>query len=217
MKAGERAYTVLRDDILNWRLAPGTPLAEIEQAERIGVSRTPVREALARLIAEGLVESRGRVDSVAAFSTDHLVELFEFREALETQAARLAARRRDPEVFRSLRDEFQLAAAKSSVDESERDAFYALVARFDAAVDRSVDNRYLTNALTGLRTHLVRARRLSRDNPERLARAAAEHLLITEAILAQDETLAVQATAVHLHSSLVNVMATLRQTEPQPA
>lgn len=187
MKAGERAYTVLRDDILNWRLTPGTPLAEIEQAERIGVSRTPVREALARLAAEGLVESRGRVDEVAAFSTDHLVELFEFREALETQAARLAARRREPALFQELRDEFQVAAAKSAVGEGERDEFYSLVARFDDAIDDSVNNRYLRNALAGLRTHLVRARRLSRDNPERLARAAAEHLLIAEAILARDE------------------------------
>lgn len=210
MKASERAYASLRDDILNWRLLPGAPLAEIEVAERLGVSRTPVREALSRLAADGLVESRGRVDIVADLGADHLTELFELREALDTQAARLAARRRDPEVFRPLRDDFARISRQSTFTENERDAFYAAVDRFDDAITGAIDNAYLKTALRALRVHLVRARRLSRENPERMARAAAEHLIIAEAILAQNETLAAQATAVHLHSSLVNVMETLR-------
>ena len=217
MKASERAYASLRDDILNWRLLPGAPLAEIEVAERLGVSRTPVREALSRLAADGLVESRGRVDIVADLGADHLSELFELREALDTQAARLAARRRDPEVFQPLRDDFARISRQSSFTEGEREAFYATVDRFDEAIMRATGNTYLQTALRALRVHLVRARRLSRENPERMARAAAEHLIIADAILAQNETLAVQATAVHLHSSLVNVMETLRPARsPEP-
>ena len=54
MRASERAYAALREDIVEWRLPPGTLLAEVEQAERLGVSRTPLREALGRLTAEGL-------------------------------------------------------------------------------------------------------------------------------------------------------------------
>lgn len=210
MRASDRAYASLRDDILNWRLLPGAPLNEIEVAARLGVSRTPVREALGRLAADGLVEQRGRVDVVADLSTDHLSELFELREALETQAARLAARRRDPGVFRSLRDDFARVSRQDRFDEAERADFYRLIDRFDDAITGSIENAYLKTALRALRVHLVRARRLSRENPERIARAAAEHLLIAEAILDQNETLAVQATAVHLHSSLVNVMETLR-------
>ena len=217
MKASERAYASLRDDILNWRLLPGAPLAEIEVAERLGVSRTPVREALGRLAADGLVESRGRVDIVADLGADHLSELFELREALDTQAARLAARRRDAGVFQPLRDDFARISRQSSFTEGEREAFYATVDRFDEAIMRATGNTYLQTALRALRVHLVRARRLSRENPERMARAAAEHLIIADAILAQNETLAVQATAVHLHSSLVNVMETLRPARsPEP-
>ena len=217
MKASDRAYASLRDDILNWRLLPGAPLAEIEVAERLGVSRTPVREALGRLAADGLVESRGRVDVVADLGVDHLTELFELREALDTQAARLAARRRNPEVFRPLRDDFARISRQTTFTESERDAFYAAVDRFDDAITAATENAYLKTALRALRVHLVRARRLSRENPERIARAAAEHLLIANAILDQNETLAVQATAVHLHSSLVNVMETLRPARsPEP-
>ncbi len=79
---------------------PRHPLSEIELASRLGVSRTPLRAALARLALKGLVDTnRGRTGIVSDVSAESVAELFELREALETQAARLAARRRDPEVF----------------------------------------------------------------------------------------------------------------------
>ena len=59
MRASDRAYAALRDDITEWRLLPGTVLAEVEQSERLGVSRTPLREALSRLTAEGLTTTAG--------------------------------------------------------------------------------------------------------------------------------------------------------------
>jgi DNA-binding GntR family transcriptional regulator len=59
MRASDRAYAALREDIIEWRLRPGTVLAEVEQSERLGVSRTPVREALGRLTAEGLTTAAG--------------------------------------------------------------------------------------------------------------------------------------------------------------
>ncbi|GAA3691815.1 GntR family transcriptional regulator [Zhihengliuella alba] len=91
-RASDRAYAVLRRDIVEWRLEPGTVLGEVEQAERIGVSRTPLREALARLVADGLaVQQRGRGVVVSDVSLDHLDHLFELRKALETAAARAAA------------------------------------------------------------------------------------------------------------------------------
>ena len=56
MRAGELAYQSLRSDIMEGMLAPGSVIAEVEQSERLGVSRTPVREAISRLLAEGLAE-----------------------------------------------------------------------------------------------------------------------------------------------------------------
>src|SRR6476620_12254154 len=91
MRASDKAYAALRDDIIEWRLAPGTVLAEVEQSERLGVSRTPLREALGRLTAEGLAAPHsGRGVVVTAISLDHAAELFELRSALECQAASLA-------------------------------------------------------------------------------------------------------------------------------
>jgi len=205
MRASDRAYATLRTEILEWQLAPGTVLAEVEQAARLGVSRTPLREALARLSADGLVESLpGRGVVVAEASADSAAELFEVRIALETQAAALAAQRRDPAVFERLRGEF--AGAAELIARADRTAYYDLVARFDRAMDDAVGNTYLVSALAGLRTHLARLRRVARDNPQRLAAAAREHLLIVEAILAGDVDLARSATAVHLHNSLATII-----------
>ena len=206
MRASDRAYETLRTEILEWTLAPGTVLGEVEQATRLNVSRTPLREALARLSADGLVESQaGRGLIVTAASADSVEQLFEVRVALESQAAALAAGRRDILVFENLRTEF--AGAAGMLDDPSRRAYYDLVRRFDAAMDDAVDNAYLVAALRSLRTHLTRLRRVSHDNPARLVTAAAEHALIIDAIIAGDVELAKSATAVHLHRSLQNILA----------
>jgi DNA-binding GntR family transcriptional regulator len=208
VRASDQAYQRLRDDILSWRLAPGTPLSEIELAARLGVSRTPLRAALARLALEGLVDTtRGRTGIVPDMSAGNVAELFELREALETQAARLAARRRDPAVFESLVADF--ARAGETLTASGIDAYYEVIAAFDRAIDDAVGNPAFRTALDGVRTHLVRARRMAADNPERLLRAADEHRLICEAIRDGDEALAASATAVHLRASLTAILATL--------
>lgn len=208
MRATDRAYRALREDILAWRLVPGTPLSEIDLAERLGVSRTPLRAALARLALEGLVDtSRGRTGVVSDVSAASIGELFELREALEVHAARLAARRRDPEVFDHLADRF--AGADALIAERGVDAYYEVVAAFDEAVDAAISKPAVRGALDGIRLHLARARRMATDNPARLLRSAEEHRLICEAIRDGDEGLAASATAVHLHASLSHILTTL--------
>lgn len=208
MRASEQAYLTLRDDILDWRLEPGAALGEVEQAERLGISRTPLREALSRLAADGLVASQGgRGLVVTDVSVHNIRQLFELREALEQQAARLAAAHRDAAVFDGLRDEFRSAPALLEGSDPARSAYYELVARFDAAVDDATGNPYLVAALRSLRPHLVRIRRVAQDNLDRLRAAAAEHLLIVEAIADGDAELAASATQVHLHRSLREVLA----------
>lgn len=208
MRATDRAYEALREEILTWQLRPGTPLSEIELAQRLGVSRTPLRAALARLALEGLVDtSRGRTGVVPDVSAGSVAELFELREALETHAARLAARRRDPARFAGLAEAFTHAAETLATGGVE--AYYAVVGDFDAAIDEAVGNPALRSALDGVRAHLVRARRIAADNPGRLLRAADEHRLICEAIRDGDQALAASATAVHLRASLTEILATL--------
>jgi DNA-binding GntR family transcriptional regulator len=103
--AVERAYEAIRGGIFSGEHPAGSRLREEELAERIGVSRTPVREALRRLDAEGLVEflpNRGA--HVASWSEDDLREIFGLRALLESFGARLAAERIDRETLAALRE-----------------------------------------------------------------------------------------------------------------
>ena len=217
MRASDRAYAVLRDDIVEWRLRPGTVLAEVEQSERLGVSRTPLREALGRLTAEGLTTAAGgRGVVVTAISLEDIDELFELRETLEGKAAALAAERGDPEEFRQLHRELLAAPDLLSGDDPARHGYYGLVARFDAAIEAAVSNAYMAQAMGSLRVHLVRIRRLAVDDPARLTSAASEHAAIAEAIADRNPRLAEAATTVHLHRSLSHVKATHTPYEKEP-
>ncbi len=214
MRASDRAYAALREDILAGRLTAGTALSEVDLAERLGVSRTPLRAALARLALEGLVDTtRGRTGIVSAVSAESITELFELREALETQAARLVARRRDPDVFDALAERF--AEAPALLRDGGVDAYYDLVAEFDAALDAALGNAVYRGALDGVRLHLARARRIATDNPDRLLRSAEEHRLICTAIRDGDAALAASATTVHLKASLTTILATLSPGDAQ--
>ena len=208
MRASDKAYAALRDDIIEWRLAPGTVLAEVEQSERLGVSRTPLREALGRLTAEGLTTAGGRGVVVTDISLDDIDELFELRETLEGRAAALAASRGDAAMFDQLRRELQQAPELISGGTPALHDYYELVGRLDAAIDAAISNSYLAQAMRSLRVHLVRIRRLAADDADRLTAAAAEHAAIAEAIAAGNPKLAEAATVIHLHRSLSHVKAT---------
>ena len=211
MRASDKAYSKLFHEIVDGDIAPGTVLAEVEQSTRLGVSRTPLREALSRLTADGLVESApGRGVVVTEISLENITELYEVREALEEQAARLAAQRRDPKVFIRIAEQF--ADADRLIESGEEGVrhYYELNEKFDEAVDAAVNNAYLVSALQNSRVHLSRIRRIARGNPARLHDSAQETMLIIEAIIAGDAALAAHATHVHLHKSLTNIRASIK-------
>jgi DNA-binding GntR family transcriptional regulator len=209
MRASDKAYAALREDIIEWRLGPGTVLAEVEQSERLGVSRTPVREALSRLSAEGLTTAAGgRGVVVTDISLEDIDEMFELRETLEGKAAALAAERGERSVFAGLHAELLRAPEMISDSDPARHEYYALVGRLDEAIDAAISNSYLAQAMRGLRVHLVRVRRLAADDAPRLHAAAVEHAAIAEAIAAGNARLAEAATTLHLHRSLAHVKAT---------
>lgn len=208
MRASDRAYDALREAILSGELAPGAPLGEVEQAQRLGVSRTPVREALSRLIADGLATARSpRVLVVTELSEARIRDVYELRQALETQAAAIAARRGNPAEFSALRE--RLAAAPALLEgggDAGIEAYFELVDALDGAIDRSLGNAVFHDALASARLHSARIRRLSRHDPARLAAAAEEHLLVAEAIAEGDAELAAHATHVHLRRSLCSAL-----------
>lgn len=207
----ERVYGRLRQDVLDGVLAPGASLAEVDQSVRLEVSRTPVREAFARLVADGLAQPLpGRGLVVAPLDPGAVEQLYDVREALEVKAARLAAQRRDAAEFTEFAHGFARAPELLGAGEAGLDRYYELTARFDEAIDAAVANPWLQQALASVRTHLVRIRRLARHDPARLSAAAAEHQLIAEAIALGDADLAAHAVHVHLHRSRSHFSSALR-------
>ncbi|MHA7142338.1 MULTISPECIES: GntR family transcriptional regulator [unclassified Arthrobacter] len=208
MRASDRAYAALKSDIVEWRLIPGTVLAEVEQSARLGVSRTPLREALARLSAEGLTAAQtGRGVVVTDISLAKMTQLFDVRLALDCKAAELAAVHRDPHVFTALAQRFEAASSLIAGADPDRRDYYALVSELDVAVDDAADNQFLRQAQGQLRAQLVRIRRLAKDNSERLLASAAEHAQIARSIAGGNTDLAIAATKIHLHNSLAHLLA----------
>ena len=122
-----------------------------------------------------------------------------------------------PPLFATLADEFAAAVADGALETTEaQDAYYAVIARFDAALDAAVANDYLVSALKIVRTHLVRVRRLARDNHRRLAASALEHSLIASAIAAGDSELAAHATHVHLHNAVTSILDSIDEHARHP-
>lgn len=212
MRASDRAYRKLLDEIVAGVLPAGTVLGEVEQSERLGVSRTPLREAFNRLVADGMLDAEpGRGVVVSQLSLETVTELYEVREGLEEQAARLAAQRADKEVFKKLWEEFENSKALILGGEIGANVFYELNAKFDDAIDEAIQNPYMVATLKNVRTHMARVRKLARSNPARLLEAASETQLIVEAIATGDAALAAHATHVHLHKSHSRVSAAVRE------
>lgn len=102
-----QAYEIIKGWIVNQDLAPGMKLQEDALADRLGVSRTPFREALSRLAQEGLVTMVPRRGTfVVDLTQEDIVDLYEAREAIEGMAAHLAARRRTPDHLRQMQAAF---------------------------------------------------------------------------------------------------------------
>ena len=224
MRASDRAYRALRQEIVEGDLPPGAVLGEVEQSARLGLSRTPLREALSRLVADGLAApATGRGVVVTAVSLDEAPRLFDLRIALETLAARRAAEHiAEPvngnatrEDFAELAASFEQATAQLAEGEDPT-AYYALTAQLDAALDAASGNSYLAESLRGLRLHLGRLRRLARNSPARLAASAQEHAAIARAIAAGDPDLAAASTIVHLHQALAHLRSGAPDTTDSP-
>lgn len=220
MRASDRAYRALREEIVEGALPPGTVLGEVEQSARLGLSRTPLREALSRLVADGLAApGTGRGVVVTAVSLDEAPQLFDLRIALETLAARRAAElAADPasgeatrERFDELAADFERATAQLSHGDDPT-AYYVLTTQLDTALDAASGNSYLAESLRGLRLHLGRLRRLARNSPARLAASATEHAAIARAIAVGDADLAAASTVVHLHQALAHLRSSATDT-----
>lgn len=190
----ERIYLELRDLIRAGELKPGQRMIEVDLAERFGVSRTPVRDALQHLIADGLISvgvRRGLV--ITELDAPQIVELYALREILEGFAARLAARHAAEMEIETLR---QLIAREAS--QADPANLATTNRQFHQAVHRAARNRFLTASLDGLRDSLVLLGSTTFSVPGRPATALEEHKQVVEAIARGDGEEAERVMRAHI-------------------
>ena len=149
----ERVYAHLRDEILANRLSPGTVLSEVPLAASLGVSRGPVREALGRLAAEGLVTVRPRRGAVVSeLSPGEFLQAYQVREALETLAIRLAVPLLTDDDIALL--DHLVERQAEAVDDDRIDDFFALNGEFHELFVRVSGNAPLQDMHRQLTGHM---------------------------------------------------------------
>lgn len=188
------AYDLILDAIDVGIYRPGDRLVESELAERFGVSRTPIREALQRLETQSLLSRDGRSLMVAALDHNQLAELYVVRAELEGLAARLAAQHATLEEVRVLKD--MVAADRLLI----RDAMAMSRAnrRFHKQIHLASHNRFLVQQLDLVHRSMALLATSSLSVEGRGKAALAEHAAIVDAIEARDGTAAEAALKTHI-------------------
>jgi DNA-binding GntR family transcriptional regulator len=172
----------IEDEILTGTLLPGDRLDERALALRFGVSRTPVREAIARLASLGLIEVKPRSGSfVAEVRLEELFQIFEVMAQLEGLCARYCAERMDTTEHDELRRLVDACSAQNSPDD------YAITnAALHSIIYRSAKNEYLETLARQSRQRVASYRNYTFRLPGRIKRSTEEHIAIAEAICAGD-------------------------------
>lgn len=210
----KRANTLkeaIEQEIVTGRLIPGTRLEELGLADRFGVSRTPVREALNQLASIGLVEMRPRRGAiVATFGLKEIMEMFEVMAELEGMCGKLAARRMSDEEREKLAACHEQARPFSETE--DHDGYYDANVCFHECIYLGARNAFLADQTRALRNRLAPYRRLQLRQRLRLPQSFAEHGKILDAIAHGDESLAKQLLSDHVtvqSGSFTDFIATL--------
>lgn len=201
-RAVDRAYATLRERITNGEYAAGDRLREENLAEALGVSRTPVREALRRLDMEGfvvLVPHRGA--HVVSWSPRDLEEIFGLRAVLEGYAARLAALRVTDEDVAALADLAERMSAAAATDPPKQDRIVALNADLHERVITASGNQRLRAALVPL-VQAPLVHRAVLHSPDLLARCLHHHQELVTALAARNPDWAEATMRAHLCGAL---------------
>jgi DNA-binding GntR family transcriptional regulator len=185
----------IEQDIATGDASPGARLDECSLAERFGVSRTPVREALGQLAASGMIELRPHRGAVVADVTpDRLFQMFEAMAELEAAAAGLAARRMQPADARALQAA-QEACRKARLNP---DAYYEANEQFHQLIYHASGNPVLAEQCLALQKRLRPYRRLQLRVAGRTNRSFDEHASVLAALEAGDGARAAEALRAHV-------------------
>jgi DNA-binding GntR family transcriptional regulator len=195
----EEVAELLRQRIFNRELEPGSWIDELKLAQAYGISRTPLREALKVLAAEGLVTMKVRRGAyVTEVSDKDLADVYHLLALLESDGAGVVAERASDEQLAELR----ALHAELEAAVTQRERFFAINERFHIRLLEIADNRWRQQMVSDLRKVMQLNRHNSLLKSGRIAESLAEHRAVVDALLARDAVQARERMQRHFHNGL---------------
>lgn len=210
----DQVFEKIRQAIIAGKLKPGQRLVERTLAEQLGVSRTPIREALRMLELEGLISYLPKLGAVVAQVSDaEVLEIYRIRAVLEGLAARMAAERITPEIVNKLMKkliDIEGAARQRDLARLEREH-----RQFNDIIYRAAGSVRLYDMITTLVDHIHRYTKVGYSLPGRIEEATREHRRLAEAIKGKNGALAEQMAREHIDNSRKAYFQTLANQQSE--
>ena len=201
----QKVYRVLKESIVKGFLEPGTKLLENRIAEEMQVSRTPVREAMQKLVAEGFVKTTpNQTMVVTEVSPEDVKEVLQIRGVLEGLAARIAAKK----INRREIDELENVVAQMSlyVSKENLSSYCKVDDEFHDLILNICGNKWIIQIRDNLGSFIYRFRIKSLSVPGRLKCSLKEHQAIMEALKKRDSVEADRLSQVHMENTIINIL-----------
>ncbi|GAJ92075.1 GntR family transcriptional regulator [Agrobacterium rhizogenes] len=210
IKTGPRIYEEIRRMAMEYRFKPNERINEVELAARLNVSRSPIREALQRLVTEGLITFQpNRGFFCRGFDVDEVVNLSDVRCLLEERAVVLAIKRASDEELRALVDWWRATAARadalSSADLTSKDE------EFHMRIAKMSGNPELARMIEGINTRIHFVRQIEVEKHRRLSTTYTEHTDIARAMAARDADRAARIMRDHISISVADAVSSVKE------
>ncbi|MFT7491809.1 MAG: DNA-binding GntR family transcriptional regulator [Pseudohongiellaceae bacterium] len=181
-RAADKLIEQITQEISSGVLKPGDQLEESALAEKFGVSRTPIREAIRAMVGSGFLQTRPRKGAIVRILTSkELLDLFEVAAGLEGMACRLAAAALTEEHAKAIKN--KLENCRVLAEANDKIQYSVANIEFHAAIHQATDNHWLIEQLQHIGIHINPYRSLPYDIRGRLPKSTQEHAIICQAIL----------------------------------
>lgn len=201
----DRVFSQLQNDILNGMYEPGESLIESKLSEELGVSRTPIREAIRQLELEGLVKTiPNKGATVSGITNQDIEDIYTIRMLIEGLAARWAAEKITPKELKELQEAVDLE--EFYTNKNETDQLLKFDTRFHDIIYKACKSKPLMHTLSTFHHYVQKARSISMSSPERAAQVLKEHKAILQAIIDGDGEKAEKLSTEHVRNASINLI-----------
>ena len=200
----DQVFERLEGDILSGKFERGDIVTELQLCQMLGVSRTPVREALRRLETEHLIEDTGKGSRILSITQQDFADMCAIRIRIEYLAVDGFIANMTEESLGELREAVELQ--EFYLTKNNSDQLKSMDSRFHMCIYKYCGSAILRDTLAPLHKKVQKYRRQSVSNPERAAKSVAEHRAIYNAIEAKDVALAVHLMTTHISNAMNNII-----------